>query len=110
MLVLVPLVLGIMQVALVIHVRDTLTAAASEGARVGAEYGQSPSAGAARTRTMIGESLSNRFASRVSAHDDDVDGFPGVVVDVSARVPALGLFGPSVGLDVAGHAVREQLP
>lgn len=34
--ILVPLVLGIMQVALVLHVRNTLTSAASEGARYAA--------------------------------------------------------------------------
>jgi hypothetical protein len=31
-------------------------------------------------------------------------------VRVHAEVPALGLFGPAVSLDVEGHAVEELLP
>ena len=37
-----------------------------------------------------------------------VDGAPGIEVVVHARVPALGLGGPAISLDVAGHAVQEQ--
>ena len=39
MLILIPLVMGIVQLGLVLHVRNTLTAAASDGARAGAPYG-----------------------------------------------------------------------
>jgi hypothetical protein len=42
LVVLVPLFLGIVQVALVLHVRNTLTAAASEGARYGATVNRPP--------------------------------------------------------------------
>ena len=59
---------------------------------------------------MIGEALASRYAEDVSAASTTVDGVPGVVVSVHAEVPALGLFGPSVELDVSGHAVEEQLP
>jgi hypothetical protein len=31
-------------------------------------------------------------------------------VEVSADVPPLGLWGPAVHLEVAGHAVREAAP
>ena len=50
LVVVVPLFLGIFQVALVLHVRNTLTAAASEGARYAATVDRPVEAGAARTR------------------------------------------------------------
>lgn len=110
LVVLVPLFLGILQVGLVLHVRNTLTAAASEGARYAATVDRSPSAGVERTRSQIRGALAARFADHVSAHEVLVDGVPGVEVRVAADVPALGLWGPSVHLDVSGHAVEETAP
>lgn len=110
MLVLVPLVLGIAQVGLVLHVRNTLTAAASDGARAAAPLGVDPVAGADRTRQMIRESLADRYADDVRARLATIDGVPAAEVVVRTRVPALGLFGPSVPLTVRGHAVREVAP
>jgi Flp pilus assembly protein TadG len=108
--VLVPLFLAIMQVALVLHVRNSLVAAASEGARYAATVDRSPADGAQRTRELIEASLADRFADDVAAEQTQVDGYPGVVVYVSAKVPTLGLWGPAVTLNVSGHAVEEQLP
>ena len=62
LVVLVPLFLGILQVALVLHVRNTLTAAASEGARYAAAADRPLEAGAARTREQIAGALAARFA------------------------------------------------
>ena len=109
-LVLVPLVLGIMQVALVMFVRNTLASAASEGARFGATIDRSPADGAARTRRQVRAAVADRFARDVTARNTKVDGVPGVVVHVHAVVPALGLWGPGVSLDIDGHAVKEQAP
>lgn len=106
-LVLVPLVLGLLQVGLVLHVRNTLVAAATEGARYGATVDRSPADGAARTRTQVDDAVAARFARDVSASRITVDGVPAVVVRVRADVPPLGLWGPPVRLDVAGHAVQE---
>jgi Flp pilus assembly protein TadG len=110
MVILVPLVLGIVQVGLVLHVRNTLAAAASDGARYGAGVDHSPGDGARRTRDLIDGALASRYAEDVSAAATEVDGYPGVEVRVRAEVPALGLFGPAVSLDVEGHAVDEVLP
>lgn len=110
MMILVPLVLGIIQLGLVLHVRNTLTAAASDGARYGAGLDHSPADGARRTREIIGEALADRYADDVSARRTEVDGAAGVEVRVRAKVPALGLFGPGMELDVEGHAVREVVP
>ncbi len=110
MMLLVPLVLGIAQVALVLHVRNTLASAASEGARAAAPLGATPDDGAARARTMIRQALADEYADDVTASWTTVSGMAGSEVLVHARVPALGLFGPGVALTVRGHAVREVAP
>lgn len=109
-MVLVPLVLGLVQVALVLHVRNTLTAAATEGARYGATVDRGPGHAARRARQRIDEALAARFADGVTARSASVDGVVTIVVRVQARVPALGLWGPGVAIDVEGHAVEELLP
>lgn len=110
MVLLVPLVLGIAQVALVLHVRNTLASAASEGARAASPVGATPADGAERTRTMIRAALDDQYADGVSASWTTVGGLPGAQVEVRTRVPALGLFGPSVPVAVTGHAIREVEP
>lgn len=110
LVVLVPLFLGILQVALVLHVRNTLASAASEGARYAATVDRSPEAGVARTRQLISGAVAARFATGVTARAERVQGAPGVRVDVVAEVPPLGLWGPAVRLAVAGHAVEETAP
>lgn len=107
LVVLLPLVLGILHVALVLHVRNTLTSAATEGARYAATVDRGPEAGAARTRSEIRDALAARFAEDVRATTTTVDGLAVVEVRVIADVPPLGVWGPSTHLEVAGHAVEE---
>lgn len=107
LVVLVPLVLGLVQVALVLHVRTTLAAAASEGARLAATADRGPADGVARTREQIDDAIAGRFAQHVTARPVTVDGAPGVEVVVTAEVPALGLGGPAVTVTVSGRAVEE---
>jgi Flp pilus assembly protein TadG len=97
MVVLVPLFLGVLQVALVLHVRNTLTAAAVEGARLAATVDQPLAAG-------------HRVADDVTASTVMIAGVPGVRVQVVADVPPLGLWGPAVRLELAGHAIAESAP
>jgi Flp pilus assembly protein TadG len=108
--VLVPLLLGIVQLGLVLHVRNTLAAAASAGARYAATVDRDPADGAARTRQLIAGILADRFAGSVLAAQTEVGGASGVVVQVEADVPPLGLWGPAVHLAVEGHAVEETAP
>jgi len=105
---LVPLFLGVLQVALVLFVRNTATAAASEGARYAATLDHEPADGAGRTRSQIRGVLAGRYAQGVSAREVTIDGAPAVEVTVHVVVPALGIGGPSVAFDVSGHAVEEQ--
>ena len=108
--VLLPLFLGILQVGLVLHVRNTLTAAASEGARYAATVDRPLDAGVARTRDQIRDAVAGRFARDVTARSVVVAGAPGVEVDVVAEVPALGMWGPAVVVHASGHAVEEVAP
>lgn len=105
--VLVPVFLGILQVALVLLVRNTLAAAASEGARYAATLDREPVDGEARTRAQIRGALADRYADDVDAKPVLIDGVPCIEVTVHAVVPALGIGGPGVALTVTGHAVEE---
>ena len=108
LVVLVPVFLGVLQVALVLFVRNTLTAAAAEGARYAATLDREPADGAARTRSQVTGALAGRYAQAVTAREVTIDGAPAVEVTVHVVVPALGIGGPSVAMDVSGHAVEEQ--
>ncbi len=108
MVVLLPVVLGIVQVALVMLVRNTLAAAASEGARLAATADRGPSDGLALTREQVDQAISGRYAQDVSVRRVVIDGAPAVEVTIHARVPALGLGGPAIELEVAGHAIQER--
>jgi alkylation response protein AidB-like acyl-CoA dehydrogenase len=108
--VLVPLFFAILQLALIWHVKSTLTAAASEGAGYGASYQHSPSQGAARTRAIIVDTFGADFRDRVTARATSVHGQRGVEVEVAARVPVLVFWGPTLRVSVAGHAITEVLP
>jgi len=110
LVVLVPIVLGVLQVALVMFVRNTLASAASEGARYAATLERGPADGIARTRGQIDDAIAGRYARDVSARATTVSGAPGVEVTVRAVVPALGIGGPGIALEVSGHAVEEQPP
>ena len=108
--VLVPLFFGILQLALVWHVKTTLTSAASEGARSGAAYDRTTLDGQRRTSAVIDETFGTDFRDEVTASDSTVSGQPGVEVDVSAQVPMLGFWGPTITVEVTGHAVKEVVP
>jgi len=105
--VLAPLVAGLLQVALVLHVRATLAAAASDGARYAATADRGPADGVARTRSQIDAAIAGRFAQDVTFQQAPVDGLPGVIITVTAEVPAFGLGGPGVRFSVSGRAVEE---
>ncbi len=110
MLVVIPLVLGIMQVALAMHVRNVTTAAAAEGARTQAALDAAPGAGEERTRAQVGAGIGDRFLRSITVTPAIVAGSPGVEVTVVSEVPALGLLGPGMTVEVTGHAVSEVAP
>lgn len=105
--ILMPIVLGILHLALVLHVRNTLVSAASEGARYAATLDRGPADGRARAAQEITGALSGRFARNIDVRRTSIGGAPGVVVTIRATVPPLGLWGPSTPLTATGHAIDE---
>lgn len=99
------LILGVVQLALALHVRNTLIDAAAEGARYAALADTSLDDGARRTAELIHAALGSDYADSIQA---SVDGNL-ARVDVSARIPLFGFFGFARTLTVSGHAVRETL-
>lgn len=101
------LFMAAIQLGFALHVRNTLIAHASEGARYGARADSSPGQGAQRTRQLISTSLSGRFARDVSAARVTEGGATVIRVRVRAPLPLLGPFGPSRELTVSGRAFAE---
>jgi Flp pilus assembly protein TadG len=98
---------GVVQLAVALHVRNTLVDCASEGARYGALADRDPAAGAQRARELIAQDLSPAYARGVSAGRERFDGLDTVVVRVRAPLPVAGLLGVGTVLEVSGHALAE---
>ena len=99
--------LGVLQVALALHVRATLIDCAAEGARYGALADRTAADGAARARELVAMSLSPRFADQVEGSRTVVQGLEVVRVEIAAPLPVLGLLGPGGVVRVDGHALAE---
>lgn len=101
------LFLTVFQLGLALHTRNTLISCAAEGARLAARADAAAGTGVARTESLVSESLSARYARRVTSREDVVGGVRVVEVRVVAPLPVLGLLGPEGGLDVVGRAFLE---
>ena len=101
------LFLALVQLAVALHVRNTLVAAAAEGARYAAAADRSPDEGAEYTARLIEKTLPSAFASDITAGYEDVAGIPTVVVEVKTQLPVWGWIGPGGVLVVQGHAMEE---
>ena len=106
---LVALSLAVIQLSLIVHVRQVLTSSAWEGARHASYYNTTLSEGRALTRQLIIEGLGSRYADNVSARTIIVAGQPGAEVVVEAAFPALGLWSPG-GLLRVRAAVPYEIP
>jgi hypothetical protein len=103
------LTLAVLQLALALHIRNTVLDAAAEGARYAALADSGLGAGADRSRDLITAAIGPAYAQDVSASFTDVAGQPGVQVRVLAPLPLFGLLGMDRGLEVVGHAAMEGL-
>jgi Flp pilus assembly protein TadG len=98
------LFVAVLQIAGMIHIRNSLTDAASTGARFGALDDRSAEEGAARTEELIRGTLADRYAEEVNYEYIDVPEGRTLRITVGARVPVL-VVGPGVGeLEVTGSA------
>jgi Flp pilus assembly protein TadG len=95
---------SIVQLTLVLHVRNTLIDAAASGARYGALSDRTFMDARARTAELIGGALNSDFARDVTSTEITVDGIRTLEVTVRAPLPVVGLIGPGEILEVKGHA------
>ncbi|MBH0009957.1 TadE/TadG family type IV pilus assembly protein [Salinibacterium sp. SWN1162] len=103
------LTLSVIQLALALHIRNTVLDAAAEGARYASLADTSLGDGVIRTRDLISTALSPGYASNVSAATTTHLGQPAVVITVNAPLPLIGLVGIKNGLEVSAHAAIEQV-
>ena len=96
--------MAIIQLTLVLHVRNTLIDAAASGARYGTLADRSAADARDRTAQLISVALNPDFAKDVSTSETSYQGVPTLEVTVRAPLPVLGLIGPRGSLEVKGHA------
>jgi len=103
------LALGVLQLALALHIRNTVLDAAAEGARYGALADNEPADAVPRTVDLISTAVGRGYATDVTVREGEWMGVPAVIVTVRTTLPLAGLLGPDRALEVEGHAARETL-
>jgi hypothetical protein len=96
--------MAIIQLTLVLHVRNTLIDAAASGARYGTLADRTEADARSRTAELIGSALNSGFAQDITTTEADFQGMRTLEVTVRAPLPVIGLIGPSALLEVKGHA------
>lgn len=104
------LVLGVLQLGVVLLVRNTALDAAAEGARWAALAGNTPEDGVRRTRSELSIALGAAYAQQVQAGTTMWRGRPVVAVTVTAPLPILGPIGVPGAMRLTGHAAVEPAP
>lgn len=101
------LFLGIVQLALAQHVRNTLIDAAASGARYGALADRNQQDARDRAAALVTGTLGESYARDVSVSEAEFQGIRTLRVRIVAPLPVVGLFGPSAMLEVEGHAALQ---
>ncbi|MCG2622686.1 pilus assembly protein [Arthrobacter sp. I2-34] len=96
--------MSIVQLALVLHVRNTLIDAAGSGARYGTLADRNLEDAKARTVSLITSSLGPAYAREVAVGTVGSGGARMLQVSVAAPLPTFGLLGPAGMVRVEGHA------
>ncbi len=99
--------LAIIQLTLVLHVRNTLIDAAASGARYGTLADRNAADARDRTGELIGMALNPDFAKDVTTTEVTFQGIRALEVTVRAPLPVIGLIGPRDALEVKGHAAIQ---
>ncbi|WP_084039443.1 TadE/TadG family type IV pilus assembly protein [Demequina sp. NBRC 110053] len=97
--------LALVQLVLALHVRNTLTSSAYEGARTAAQADRGLADGEDRARSLARDALGG-IAVDTDAWEASVDGAPVAVVELSAPAPVVGMWGPGT-LRVEARAFEE---
>ena len=103
------LTVSVLQLALALHVRNTVLDSAAEGARFAALADNTPADGIARCRDLISTAVGADYATDVRASTGSWMGHPAVTITVRTTLPVIGLLGVGGALEVVGHAAIETL-
>ena len=103
------LTLAVLQLALALHIRNTVLDAAAEGARFGALADNEPRDAAPRTAELIATAIGPDYARDIVVREGSWMGAPAVIVTVRTTLPLVGFLGMDRALEVEGHAARETL-
>ncbi|GAA3020229.1 TadE/TadG family type IV pilus assembly protein [Microbacterium dextranolyticum] len=106
-LLLTALTLAVLQLALVVYVRNVVHDAAVEGAYHGALADVRPIDGAVRAERLIETALGDGLDAEIRADEAVGASGPEVVVTVRATLPLVGLLGIPAAMEVSAHAPRE---
>lgn len=99
--------ISILQLALVLHIRNTLIDAAVSGAQFGTLADRSANEGAARSKALIAGALPPGFAEQISYSEKEIGGMRTLEISVKAPLPLIGLIGVGQTLEVSGHAAFQ---
>lgn len=99
--------LAIIQLTLVLHVRNTLIDAAASGARYGTLGDRGAADAEERAASLITTALNADFAQDISTAEVTFSGLRTLEVTIKAPVPVIGLIGPRDMLEVKGHAAIQ---
>ena len=103
------LTVSVLQLALALHVRNTVLDSASEGARFAALADNTAADGILRCRTLITTAIGPGYATDIRASTGTWMGHPAVTITVRTTLPVIGLLGVGGALEVSGHAAIETL-
>jgi Flp pilus assembly protein TadG len=105
-----PLVLflfaAIAQISFVSYARSTLIACAAEGARAGALSDSDSTTAQRRTKAALGDSVVAGLVYAINVAEERRNGIDTVAVTVTAKLPLVGLLGPTT-LHVTGRSLQE---
>lgn len=101
---LVLLAMAVLQLGLMIHVRNTVIDAASAGARLGALHDRTAEDGAERTARLIESSVASRYAEGIGYEYEYAEEGRILRITVQAQVPLFGLLPGVHETEVSGSA------
>ena len=96
---------ALIQLALVLHVRNTVADAASSAARYGALGDRTADDARERASLLVSTALGPHYVQDVTVSVQTQNGLQVLSVSISAPLPLVGLFGPARTLEMMGHAV-----
>lgn len=101
------LTLGVLQLGMVVYVRNVVHDAAVEGAYVAALADTELAEGVERFEGLVAATVGADLVDDVTVRETTRLGAPVVELTVAATLPVVGLFGVPGALEVTGHAPVE---